>query len=224
MKLTILIFLIYLFNGIGFLTESLEKLSFLQTDKKITDEQFRIFSIQLDHRTRINLQSRLDSMKIWDLDILYLEEYYFPKQNDFLVKEFYFSSKSEKEGGKSEYDKYTKVYRPEKYYENAKIESKYFFDHEKSKENLASIRKHMKTRTLIDQISPLVKKEVIHAGCGMSGKQIEMERESVEKKYNKPQTPDYYLIETIMEKNDFTISFQIPIRTKYQVIVEGHSF
>ncbi|MES2558176.1 MAG: hypothetical protein V4590_00435 [Bacteroidota bacterium] len=220
----IILFLLMAFNtSIDYLTESRGKLSFLQADEKITVEQFVLFSKQLDYRTQINLKSRLDSMESWNLDILYIEEYYFPKTDSFLVKEYYFSSIREKEAEKT-----TKNYCPENYYENGKSESKYFFYHEDSKEHLTSIRKHIKTRNLIDQISPVVKKEVFTSGCGtfarISAKHIEKDRRVMEKKYHKPLMPDYYLIETFIEKKAFILSFQTPVKTKHQVIMEAHPF
>lgn len=230
MKLTTLLLLTLFHAPTGYLTGSREKLGLLQADKKITGEQFDLFSKQLDYRTRINLQSRIDSMESWNLDLLYIEEYYFPKTDSFLVKEYYFSTASEKEGGKSEYERSSKNYGPEKHYENGKRAPAYtyFFRHENGKENLASIRKHIKTKNTIDRISPVVKKEIVTVGCGtfpkIDAKYIANEKKHTEKKYNKPRTPDYYLIETFIEKNEFIVSFQIPVKTNYQVIVEAHPF
>lgn len=211
---------------VGYLTESREKLGSLHAEKKITGAQFAVFSKQLDYRAQINLQSRIDSIESWGLDILYIEEYYFPKKDSFLVKEYYFSSETEKEGGKTEYEKANKRYLPEKYFENGKRASTYtyFFHHEDGRENLASIRKHIKTKNLIDRISPLVKKEIVTSGCGMSGRFVAKDRKHIENKYSKPRTPDYYLIETFIEENESILSFQIPVKTKYQVIVEAHPF
>jgi hypothetical protein len=239
MKLTAIILTAFFYNIFGLLTESKERLNILLTEKKITKEQFDIFSKQLEFRSKIDLQTRLDSMDIWGLDILYTEEFYYPKKDSFFVKEYYFSSTKEKEVEKNESIRGKISYQPEKYYENGVEhfanftkycekgveyfrERKYFIEHEKGKEQLASIREHMQDRKLIDKIDPLIKKDFETAGCSVYSQWTKKKKK--EKEYTKPQKPDYYLIETFLEKREFKVSFQIPIKTKHRVIVEYHSF
>jgi len=186
--------------------------------------QYERFRANIQNREETGLQTRIDSMGDWGLDILYIVEEYDISGKSYLIKEYYFSSAHEDSIQTLKRKEKWRVYRPERYYENGQRVSKYFFRHDKAKEQLASIRNHMADRKPVDTIHAMVKKEVIHAGCGMSGRAVQYERDKFEKKYRKRKTPNYYLIETLLDSTEMKVSFQTPVEQKFEVIVEGHSF
>lgn len=196
-------------------TQSKVQLDALYESGQVTKRPYRLFSKQLEHRKTIGLQSRIDSMRIWNLDILYLEEGYHPGSLKHIVREYYFSSEKEP---------LLQVYHPDRYYENGELSKTYFFDHPEGKETLTSIRSHMASRCILDTIKPIFKVEIEHAGCGMSARYVGHKREYLEKLYEKPLKPKYYLIESLLDPDGLMVSFQIPVKRKFQVIVEGHPF
>jgi hypothetical protein len=196
-----------------------ELLDSLKAEKKISKSEYEIFKRQLEFKSSIGTKQRLDSLKVWNKDIVYVEEQFFHKKDSFIVKEYYFSQ--------SIFDSLSnenKIYTPDKYYENGKLIERYFFMDTNAREHLKSIINHMKRRNLIDNIQPLAKVVVVHAGCGMSAKYMKNAKEEADKSYRKARTPEYYLIETLFEKDKKISSFKRPIKSKFEVIVEGYSF
>lgn len=194
-------------------------LTSLKQAGQITAKEYKIFKRQIDFKATIGTLQRLDSLENWNLDIVYTEETYYPQKDSFLVKEYYFSQKK--------WDTITvadETYSPDRYYENGILKERYFFSDPESREHLHSIISHMKERKPIDEIIPLARIEVLHAGCGMAWKTMEVEEAKAERKYKKARTPGFYLIETLEASGNKKISFQRPVRSVYSVIVEGHSF
>ncbi len=219
MKLTITLLITTSISLFYFPLSEHSILESLKKEAKISAKEYEMFKLQIDFKNIIGTNQRLDSLSKWNLDMVYTEEFYFFKKDSFLVKEYYFSSeKLKRQKGEKE------LYKPEKYYENGVLKSKYFFEGKRGKEYLQSILKQMKGRKTIDKISPIAKVEVVHAGCGMTWKLTKRVREEENKKYRKPKTPNYFLIETLTKGNNKKVSFQRPVKTKFKVIVEGHSF
>lgn len=191
---------------------------------EVSEAEYEIFAHQIAKRQDWGVNARIDSMGLWGLDILYLEEEYDISNQTFLIKEYYFSSIQEDSLSRLKPKEDWRIYRPDRYYENGTLTKRYFFRHYKAKEQLESIRLHMSNRKLVDNIHAIVKEAVIHAGCGFSGIAVQNKRDKVEKKYRKPRTPKHYLIESLLDSTEFKVSFQIPKKQKYEVIVEGYSF
>ncbi len=191
----------------------------LNQEAKITAKEYQIFQKQIAFKSGIGFNQRLDSLAGWNLDIVYTEETYFYGRDSFLIREFYFSSKKAiKYAGKDQF------YYPDRYYENGVLQKHHFIEDEQGREHLRSIQSYMNTRKTIDKIQPLARIEVEHAGCGMTWKYMAYERKAAEKKYRKARTPNYYLTETLLEPGQRKVSFQRPVKAKFKVIVEGHSW
>jgi hypothetical protein len=191
----------------------------LYQDGKISAREHTIFKQQLDFKTAIGTDKRLDSLTAWNLDVVYIEAVNFYKKDSILIKEYYFSSKKLDAITQAE-----DVYQPEKYYENGRPVSRYFFKDEAGKEHLQSILKHMQRKKKIDFITPIEKIEVLHAGCGITWLIMQEEEQKAKKKYRKAMTPEYYLTEILIQNGVKTVSFQRPVKSRVKPIVEGHSF
>lgn len=219
MKIASLLFLTFFAPWTNQISGETDLLDFLLREAQISSREYNIFKGQIAFKKIIGTNKRLDSLTTWNLDIAYTEEFYYQQEDSFLVKEYYFSSK-EFEQLKKE----NKLYWPHRYYENGVLKSKYFFLDKEGKEHLQSILDHMNKRKQLDEIIPLAKIEVVHAGCGMTWKYMESANEKAKKQYSKARTPDYFATETLYMNSKKKISFQRPVKAKFKVIVEGHSF
>ncbi|MGB1040884.1 MAG: hypothetical protein ACPGVD_08430 [Flavobacteriales bacterium] len=216
---SILIIALIVSSSISLLNKEQNQLISLLLENKISHKEFKKFDAEIKFKSEVGTYERLDSLESWELDIVYTEEFYFPRKDSFLVREYYFSSE------RFDSIKNNKtVYKAEKYFENGKESKRFFFEDDFSREHLQSIIKHMNNRKVIDTIFPLAKTEIEHAGCGMSRRTVENVRETMNFHYRKAKKPKYYLIETFNYKGNISYSFQRPIKTKFKVIVEGHSF
>ena len=215
--LTILLLALFTTNSTS--KSELTILDELKQENKVDDEEYNFFKKQLNFKNSIGFTQRQDSLNDWSLDIVYTEEIYFHKKDSFLIKEYYFSQEK-----LASFRNEGKIYRPERYYENGALKSKYFFYDKEGKEHLQSILNHMSDKKVIDDIDPIVKVEVVHAGCGFSAKSVEMAEGKTKRKYRKAKKPNYYMIETFKGPNNNKVTFQRPVKTKFKTIVEGHSF
>lgn len=216
---SIALFLVIQFSFLHAIETDFNLLTKLRQSNKITSSEYAIFYKQLDFRTHVMFSQRRDSLARLGLDIVYTEEAYFPHKDSFVLKEYYFSSQKCKM-----IDSQKVVFPPDMYFENGQSRKRYFFDGQNGRDQLNAIRQYMLSKQLVDNIDPLVKIEIVHAGCGMAWKTMEDAEKKARRAHRKKRKPDYYLIETFLEKDQYKVSFQRPVKTNYKVIVEGHSF
>lgn len=199
------------------------QLKTLHEQKQISDKEFAAFSMLLAERPNNGLQSRLDSMKEWGLDIVFVREQYQASSKEYLLEELYFSSLKEVEILKDSSAR-KKYCFPERYYQNGKLSKRYYFYNSAACDHLGAIRSHMKNTEVLDTIEPIFTKELLGAGCNYDREYLVKERAKQKRKHRKEKKPNFIQVESFLDGDSVQISFQRPVKMKTKVVVEIHSF
>jgi hypothetical protein len=174
-----------------------------------------------------NINRRIDSMYNQLHYTIFLQEKYYPKYQKYSCMQYYFCDACT---DSILLNRFTHCSNREfpicQFYDDSMADLwKYYLSSDKAEQNLPSIKKQFANKKLYDKIKVICTYEETNEFClGGYQKTLRKTQKLMRRIYPGKTKPDYYQIETLLDKTGLHVSFQFPQRTKYIRIIEFHGF